>query len=105
VPGAPRTPDLAVAPLLEVRNDHWLSVRIFASRDGRRHYLGEVPPATTAYFKVSRTFFSPEGTLRLLADPRGAAMEFETQPFAMGHGRRIEWRLKKNLYGSRPRVM
>lgn len=91
-------------PQLEVRNDHWLPMRVFLVADAGRYFLGEVEPGRVGLYRIPRELV-PNGTLRLLADPSGSTAEHLTAPLQLGDARQIAWRLKKNLDGSRPHVI
>lgn len=98
------TQEPATDPVVEVRNDHLLSVRIFTFWSGTRYFLGEVPPGTVASFRVPRELVRGD-QIRLLADPIGSADEYMTDPVELGGGRHIEWQVRTYLRGSRLRIM
>ena len=94
----------AFDPLVEVRNDHWLTVQVYVLWSGTRYFLGEVEPDRRGVFRIPRSLVEG-GAVRFLADPLGSAFETTTAPVELGDGRRFEWRIRKNLESSRVLVM
>ncbi|MGH7475493.1 MAG: hypothetical protein ACRELD_04335 [Longimicrobiales bacterium] len=101
---AARGPD-AHPLMLNVRNDHWLPVRLFLVSVGGRQFLGEIAPGARAEYQISSVGAGGAGSLQLIADPLGSADEVMTEPVELGGARWIEWRLKRDLRTSRPRTL
>lgn len=91
-------------PILEVRNDHLLSIRVFTFWSGSRYFLGEVQPEQTASFRIPRELVGA-GQLQLLVDPIGSANEYTTDPIELGDRRLVRWHVRTYLRGSRLRIM
>lgn len=94
----------AADPVLEVRNDHLLPIRVFTFWSGSRYFLGEVPPDRTTRFRIPRELVTA-GQLQFLVDPIGSADEYTTDPVEVGDIRHIRWHVRTYLRGSRLTVM
>lgn len=90
---------------IDVENQHWLEVRVWVEWPGVHYLLGNVDPGTRNAFHVPGYLIDEMGSPRLYAEPMGSIDEVLTDPIELGHARRIEWKLKKVLENSRPRVM
>jgi hypothetical protein len=90
---------------VEIENDHWLQMRVWVEWPGVRHFLGDVNPGTRDAFHVPAYLIQRLGDPSLYAECMGSIDEVHTDPIHLGYGHRVEWRLKKVLENSRPRVM
>ena len=94
----------AADPVLEVRNDHLLAIRVFTFWSGSRYFLGEVPPDGTTTFRIPRELVTAS-QLQLLVDPIGSANEYTTDPIDVRDARHISWQVRTYLRGSRLTIM
>ena len=91
--------------MVEVQNQHWLEMRVWVEWPGARHLLGNVEPGGSAVFQVPGQLMRRPAEPRLYAESVGSIDEVHTGPIDLTAGHRIEWRLKRVLANSRPRVM
>jgi hypothetical protein len=101
---SPYGPDRVTDPIVEVRNDHLLSIQIFTFWSGSRYFLGEVSPGTVRTFRIPRDVVQGN-RIQLMADPLGSANEYVTDPIELGGVHRIQWHVRTYLRGSRLRIM
>lgn len=90
--------------LVEVRNDHWLPMRVWALwDDNTRIYLGQVYPEGHYLYRIPSSTLEFRGDCRLLAEAMGNADEVTTDPIDWT-AHRVRWHLEKQLLSSRPHV-
>lgn len=90
---------------IRVRNDHYLPVRLTAIWPEMDYYLGEIRPGEDLVFRIPGSLVANRGNPRFLADPNGSTQEFLSDAVDMYQCRWVDWRLKRNLLGSRPFAM
>ena len=75
LPGCSKTPPKAVDPMepayLEVQNQSFYDMTVYAYRGGSRVRLGTVTGNTTHVFTIPKSLVNPGMPLRFLADPIG----------------------------------
>lgn len=89
----PRSDQTAV----QIENNNWHDIRIYAVLDGVRTRLGTVGSMTKRTLQIPRTLLSGLGELRLLAAPIGPNSRYLSEPVQVSPGQRIEWRLENYL--------
>lgn len=102
---ASRRETTAMDVMVEVRNQHWLPMRVWVEWPTMARFLGDVAPGGSAAFSVPGYLVQRMGGMRLHAETRGSIDEVLTEPIDMGGGRRVEWTLRKVLGNSRPRII
>lgn len=99
IPGRPQM-DLIV----RVENQHYDPVSISAVFADMDYHLGVVRPGGSQNFRLPSYILASHGGPRFRADPEGSAQDLLTQPVNCVRARTVEWRIKRNLHASRPRV-
>lgn len=89
-PGGPAT-------VVEVFNNNWLDINVYAVRSGTRIRLGMVRSMETVSFKLPESALATAGTIRLLADPIGSRRSHLTDGILVQRGDRIRWSLENSL--------
>jgi hypothetical protein len=84
---APR--DAAVT--VEVENQNWSDMVVYARRNTTRTRLGMVNTSQTASFTVPRAFTAGPGTLQLEADPVGSRDIYRSGEVMVSPGAVVEW--------------
>jgi hypothetical protein len=90
VPGGPAT-------MVEVANNNWLDINIYAVHSGARIRLGTVRSMTTVSFRLPESALATAGTIRLMADPIGSRRAHLTDRIVVQRGDRIQWNLENAL--------
>jgi hypothetical protein len=83
--------------VLNVHNDHWLDVTVYAVSSGTRHRLGTVPGLKTVALPVHNTIVAGAGTIRLLIEPIGSAAAHLTEPVMLSTSDVIELHVRDPL--------
>ncbi len=74
------------ATRVEVVNDHFADVTVYAMARGARIRLGEVTGKNRETFSLSQAQLPPGSTLRLLVDPLGSGRTFLSDEVFPGRG-------------------
>ena len=82
---------------LTVKNHHWLDVSIFVMYDGQRAHVGTVSATRTETYLLPSTMVSAGRTVRLEANPIGAARTLRTEALVVQGGQHVEWTLESGL--------
>ena len=90
--------------LLEVSNKGWTDITVHVERGGARHRLGLAPALADRRFRIPRELVPPGETVRLLADPVGAAEVYRSPSIRLEVGSVLVWTLQNNLPQSALRV-
>jgi len=90
---------------VEVRNQHWLPVQVWAEWPELRQFLGDVSPGSSTVFHLGSSLVAQHGSFRLFADPSGSADQVLTDPIECPMGRGVEFTVHRVLASSRARVM
>ncbi|HUP00680.1 MAG TPA: hypothetical protein VM737_04060 [Gemmatimonadota bacterium] len=86
--------------LVRIVNRNWADVRFYLTRGRARSQLGVVTSGATETFAVPQEFIGTED-LRLVADPVGSILTFESDPFQVYSGQIIEWTIHNKPQHSR----
>lgn len=98
--GAARPLDNPPAPggaLVTVENRHVQSMRVYLVRGATPIPLGSVDTLERRTFAVPTSVLGHSGTLRLMADPLGAADTFVSPTIQAAPGDHVEWSLAPSL--------
>lgn len=82
---------------IQVTNNNWSDVRVFAERDGLRVRLGQVTTMSTERFRLPATLAHASGTIRLIADPIGSGGRHVTHPLNVWPGQLIDYTVSNEL--------
>jgi hypothetical protein len=82
---------------VQVTNDNWSDVRIYAERDGVRVRLGSVTTNATEIFRIPASLLSASGTLRLVADPIGSSERHVTHSLMVWPGQTVAYNIANHL--------
>lgn len=89
---------------VRVKNEHYDPVSVSAVFEDMNYFLGIVRPGVSQTFQIPSYILASHGGPRFHADPEGSAQDLLTQPVNCARARTVEWRIKRNLHASRPRV-
>lgn len=81
---------------IQVRNNNWQDINVFAVRNGSRHRLGMVTTNTTKEFRLPAVL-AATGELRLLVDIIGSSSTWLTQEIHVSSGDRLQFRVQNHL--------
>jgi hypothetical protein len=87
----------AQATSVEVTNNNWSDMVVYAVRSGVRQRLGTVTSMTTERLEISRALALPGADLYLVADPIGGSEGFNTGRIMVSPGQRIELTIQNHL--------
>lgn len=79
---------------IRVVNRNWADMRVYLEREGLRDLLGVVTTGTTASFSAPPDMAAAAGSLRLVGDPIGSRLVFESERFVAEPGRTVEWTIR-----------
>lgn len=82
---------------VQVRNNGWRDVRVYAVRQGRRYRLGMVTGLTSATLRIPRHLLPDSFGVQLLAVPMGAGRGHVSPIVYVTEGERLFWSLESNL--------
>lgn len=83
------------APLtISIVNRNWADMRIYLARDGLRSLLGVVTTGSRSSFDAPLDYVTGGGSLRLIGDPIGSTVSFETEGFTADPGQTVEWTIR-----------
>lgn len=82
---------------VEVTNNNWLDMTVYAVRGSMRVRLGTVTTGERERFKLPRSVNVAAGELSLLADPIGSGQKYQSQPLIVEPGARVTWSLENQL--------
>jgi hypothetical protein len=98
-PGANDRP--AIAPgsdaVVQVTNNNWSDVRVYAERDGLRIRLGRVTSMGTEVFRMPAVLMASTGPIRLIADPLGSSETHVTHGMLVWAGQRVNYTVSNDL--------
>lgn len=89
---------------VEVENQNWYDMVVYARRATMRTRLGMVNTAQTARFTVPPAFTAGQGTLLLEADPVGALTVYRSDEVQVSPGAFVEWKIASSPSLSRVSV-
>lgn len=79
---------------VRIVNRNWADMRVYIERDGLRVVLGLVTSGSTETFAAPREMTGAAATLRLIGDPVGSALVFDSGPFTADRGQTVEWTIR-----------
>jgi hypothetical protein len=82
---------------VEVQNNNWSDMTIWAYRDGLRVRLGTVTSMATQVFNLPRTIASAAGSIRLVASPLASNTQHTTPAVTIWPGQTIEFRIENQI--------
>lgn len=82
---------------VEVTNNNWMDMTVYAMRGSARFRLGTVTTGETRRFDLPRVMNVNAGEMRLMADPVGSQREYQSQPVIVEPGTRVRWSLENHL--------
>jgi hypothetical protein len=83
--------------IIEVQNNNWADIVVYAVRNGMRMRLGMVTSMSRERFSLPASVFASSGDVQLLADPIGGATPYLFPPVMVHQGQRVEVRLENHL--------
>ncbi len=86
-----------VEATVEVTNNNWADMVVYAQRNGVRVRLGTVTSMTTQAFDLPLPLLSGSGELFFVADPIGSDRAYRSPVVMVGRGQRVEFLLENNL--------
>lgn len=87
-------PPLAQSATIEVENNNWSDMVVYAVHHNRRVRLGMVSSMNRRVFDLPSTALFSVSDLRLLAAPIGSSAEYLTDPIHVDGGQRVEFRIE-----------
>ena len=82
---------------VEVTNNNWMDVVIYAVSGGNRVRLGSVTTGMQQRFRIPMSLGATSGDFRLEAHPMGSAEVFASDRIVVQPGTRILWSLENQL--------
>lgn len=82
---------------VQVSNNNWLDVNVFAVRGDQRVRLGMVTSMSTKLLRVPGAFLSGPADLQLIADPIGSSMSYSSEPINVWPGQTITLAVENQL--------
>ncbi len=82
---------------VEVSNQNWSDMRIYAVRGGSRFRLGMVSSMSTQVFRLPRTLANGSEGIQLIADPIGSREMHMTQRLTITPGQLVSFRVENHL--------
>jgi hypothetical protein len=97
-PGGAMTQDGAgvLETVVEVTNNNWMDVTVYAVRSGKPARLGTVTSTSTERFALPRRLVVG-GTIQLIAAPVGSRGSHQTDHIMVDRGDRIVWNVENAL--------
>jgi hypothetical protein len=85
------------ATVVEVFNNNWLDINVYAVRSGTRMRLGTVRSMARNSFMLPEAALSGASSIRLMAAPIGTTRTHITEGILLQRGDRIEWSVENSL--------
>jgi hypothetical protein len=85
------------ATTLEVENNNWATMNVYALRGSSRVRLGTVTSMSRAVFRIPASLLNAAGDVRLMADPIGSSNTHVTPSIQVNPGERIEFTIQNHL--------
>lgn len=83
--------------LIQVTNNNWLDMAVYAVRNGLRMRLGTVNSLNTETFTVPRALMTGASAFQLVADPIGSSGTFQTQSISVWPGQTVKFQIENQL--------
>lgn len=94
-PGSGLVPERAA--LVQVTNNNWADMVVYAVRGSSRHRLGTVTSMQTERFPLPRSLSLNTGSIALLADPVGSTSTYSTGPIHVVPGQVVDFTIQNNI--------
>lgn len=96
--GAPAGPATRSASAqVEVTNNNWADMNVYAERSGMRVRLGTVTSMGTRKFQLPPSILVSNGDFRLIADPIGSNHPYATSAIQVWPGQTVVFRIENHL--------
>ncbi|CAN5626629.1 hypothetical protein BH23GEM6_BH23GEM6_03600 [soil metagenome] len=82
---------------VEVTNNNWSAMRVYAVRGTSRFRLGTVTSMDTQVFRLPRAFSGASGEIRLIADPIGSHEMHVTPNINVAPGQMLSFQIENYL--------
>jgi hypothetical protein len=82
---------------LQVVNNNWNDIVIYALIDGTRTRLGDVGASRTTMLRLPNTLITASGMLQLILDPLGSRSTFRTGHIMVNGGQRVRLLIENEL--------
>ncbi|MGH7466685.1 MAG: hypothetical protein ACRENP_01740 [Longimicrobiales bacterium] len=82
---------------LQVVNNNWNDIVVYALIDGTRTRLGDVGASRTTMLKLPTTLITASGMLQLILDPLGSRSTFRTGQIMVNGGQRVRLLIENEL--------
>jgi hypothetical protein len=82
---------------VEVTNNNWLDMAVYAVNGGKRFRLGMVTTMGKKLFEVPSSLFASGGNLQLVANPIGARGSYVTEQVSIWPGQTVQFRIENNI--------
>lgn len=82
---------------LQVVNNNWSDIIIYALVDGSRTRLGDVGSARTRTLRLPNSVLASSGQLQLVLDPLGSRSAFRTGVILVSGGQRVRLQIENEL--------
>ncbi|HUE95618.1 MAG TPA: hypothetical protein VMN39_03115 [Longimicrobiaceae bacterium] len=92
----PESGELAEARV-NVMNNNWLDMVVYAERGGMRIRLGTVTSMTREMLTIPQNVLVSSSGIRLIASPIGSSANYATYPFDVWPGDTVEFKIENNL--------
>lgn len=83
--------------LVQVTNNNWLDMAVYAVRSGLRVRLGTVTSLNTETFTVPRALMTGASAFQLVADPIGSSGTFKTQSVSVWPGQTVKFQIENQI--------
>jgi len=93
---APAAPEQSPARV-EVTNNNWADMRVYAERGGMTVRLGTVSSMSTTSFRIPKSMMHSTGAMRLVAHPLASRERHVSSPINVWPGQRVEFRIENHL--------
>lgn len=85
------------AVTVEVRNEHWSDMRVYALAGSARHRLGTVASMSTVRLDLTEPVLPPDGSLRFILDPIGGGRQHVTAVLMIWSGGRVDITVRNQI--------
>lgn len=96
-PGSWGTRGASDDTFVEVRNDNWLDMRVYAYAGSRKHRLGVVSSLSSERFKIPTDIMAAGYNVRFVLDPIGGGREYSTETLIVNPGVTVDLRVANQI--------
>lgn len=82
---------------VEVTNNNWLDMAVYAERGGLKVRLGMVTSMGNETLTIPRNVMASSSGIRLIASPIGSSSAYATYPMDVWPGETVEFTIENNL--------